>query len=83
MTRCRICGWDLGEPGWVDGDPLYIICACCGGETGVDDYSRAARSKYLTTWVAAGQHWFIPDERAAGWSLDVQFAETGIDTGEL
>jgi hypothetical protein len=35
---CRVCGLDEGEDRWTGPDgEQYIICPCCGAESGVED----------------------------------------------
>lgn len=65
---CRVCGWDHGEPAWADGEPLYLICDCCGAESGVDDVDPATVLAYRDLWVAADGPWFSAQLRPAGWS---------------
>lgn len=66
-NACRVCGWDLHEPGW-DPSPQYVICVCCGAESGVDDLDERQARRYLVAWIARGGRWFVPDEMPDGWS---------------
>lgn len=71
---CRVCGWDLGEPGWVDDVPLYVVCDCCGAETGVDDVPPDALRAYRQSWLSRGAPWFDPDARPPFWDLEAQLS---------
>lgn len=66
---CRICGWDLGEDPWAGGDPQYTICACCGGEAGVDDISTREARRYLRNWIREGCQWWELGARPPDWSV--------------
>jgi hypothetical protein len=75
---CHVCGWDFGEPPWVDGQPEYLVCLCCGAESGVDDISVGDAQDYLARWVKSGASWFVPAERPESWDLASQLARAGI-----
>lgn len=83
-TACRVCGWDLGEPGWDVGEPgrdpapVYIICVCCGAESGVDDREEPQARAYLLSWIAGGARWFLPEEMPDDWSLVAHLDRVGI-----
>ena len=74
---CRVCGWDLGEPAW-NPSAQYIICPCCGAESGVDDLDERQARRYLVFWVAAGGRWFAREQRPAGWSLASHLDRVGL-----
>jgi hypothetical protein len=74
LQLCRVCGWDLGENGWerVSEAPNYVICACCGGESGVDDVTPRRTREYRAAWVSRGCPWFDPSERPVDWNPEPQ-----------
>lgn len=76
-SACRVCGWDLGEPGW-NPDPLYIICECCGAESGVDDIDEESARLYLRSWAASGGPWFDPSKQPNDWSMTEYLQRTGL-----
>ena len=75
--RCRVCGWDLGEPGW-DPSPNYLICTLCGAESGPDDDSETKAARYLAWWIGSGAVWNEPSERPEGWSVSSHLATIGV-----
>ncbi|ABS03848.1 conserved hypothetical protein [Kineococcus radiotolerans SRS30216 = ATCC BAA-149] len=74
-TLCRVCGWSLDEPGWVDGLPQYVICDCCGAECGVDEHSAEAARGYRAGWAARGYPWWDRGHQPVGWSFTEQQRE--------
>lgn len=74
---CRVCGFDVGG-GWEAGGPLYIICACCGAESGVEDSPTGTALAYLLDWVAAGTPWFNPADEPQQWDLRQQLHRAGL-----
>jgi hypothetical protein len=73
---CRICGLDEGEPRWTGPDGAqYVICSCCGAESGVDDLGRYRVWRYRTKWINEGTAWFAPEKRPADWRLDRQMCQ--------
>lgn len=47
-TACRICGLDVDDLRFdVRGLPLFVICECCGGESGYEA-SRRTRHVHLS-----------------------------------
>ena len=73
---CRVCGYDdVGEERWTGPDVAqYVICPCCGAESGVDDYDLRSAREHRGRWVQAGCPWFAADQRPAAWSFDQQAA---------
>jgi hypothetical protein len=71
---CRVCGYDdVGEERWTARDVAeYVICPCCGAESGFEDDDLRLVREYRTKWVQAGCSWFNPDQRPDMWSLDPQ-----------
>src|SRR4051794_26221216 len=79
---CPVCGWDRGEPGWVAGAPIYLICGCCAAESGVDDLSARTADLYRRLWVARGHPFTVAEEAPATWSratVSAQLVLIGID----
>ena len=50
---CRICGYDEspGEFWSQDGYPEYIICPCCGCESGYEDFNLKKIRKNRQVWL--------------------------------
>lgn len=72
---CRVCGYDEGEDRWTGSDGAqYIICSCCGAESGVDDRDLRWVREYRAKWHADGCGWFSADERPEGWRPEWQAA---------
>ncbi len=72
---CRVCGLDEGEDRWTGPDGAqYVICSCCGAESGVDDLSQDWVRRYRAKWVNEGAAWFSPKERPVDWKLDRQMS---------
>jgi hypothetical protein len=57
---CRVCGYDdVGEERYsAGGVPEYVICPCCGAESGVDDSTLREARRYRSAWVGAGAKWW-------------------------
>jgi hypothetical protein len=62
----------LDEPGWVDGAPEYLICDCCGAESGVDERSTEMARRYRAEWAARGYAWWDRAHQPVGWSFTEQ-----------
>lgn len=85
-TLCRVCGWDFGEEPWSGGAPQYLICDCCGAESGVDDRNERLATRYLRWWIDRGCAWTSPTARPPGWGEEVlrtQLATVGRDLDEV
>src|SRR5688572_3476448 len=56
---CRVCGFDCGEPLWVDDGttPTYLICPCCGAESGLDDETPEQVRQYRDEWLMDNTKW--------------------------
>jgi hypothetical protein len=73
---CRVCGLDEGEERWTGPDGAqYIICSCCGAESGREDLALDWVRRYRTKWIDTGCVWFSPDQRPADWGLDRQISQ--------
>lgn len=76
---CRVCGLDEGEDRWTGPDGAqYVICSCCGAESGVDDLSQDRVRRYRAKWMNEGAAWFSPQERPAYWQLDPQLSRIPV-----
>ena len=71
---CRVCGYDIGG-GWDGSQPLYVICSCCGAESGLDDAPEDVAAAFFSEWVSVGCPWWDTRARPAGWSLVRQLVE--------
>lgn len=76
-TRCRACGFDQA-PQWPWGEdgrsPAYLICPCCGAESGLDEVTPADAHAYRDAWVKRGKPWFRPELKPNAWSWEKQKA---------
>ncbi|MFD3442942.1 hypothetical protein ACFWU3_36275 [Streptomyces sp. NPDC058685] len=72
-TVCRICGLDVGEVRFDEhGLALFVICGCCGTESGVGDDTVAQARLLRDRWLDAQAVWFDPGTRPAEWELQGQ-----------
>ncbi len=75
-TRCRVCGLDEDDERFRGaGSAQYVICSCCGAESGVDDVSTTAVRRYRDRWIARGAPWFTEADRPGDWSLHRQLSQ--------
>ena len=76
-THCRACGFDQAPllP-WGDAgkSPAYLICPCCGAESGLDEVTPADARAYREKWVKKGTPWFRAEAKPKGWSWKSQQA---------
>ncbi|CAM5564065.1 hypothetical protein [Streptomyces canus] len=69
-TVCRVCGRDDGSLLWDrHGVPQYVICDCCGIESGLGDDHLSKVRETRGYWVAQGAPWDVPKNRPAGWDV--------------
>ncbi|WP_218122303.1 hypothetical protein [Blastococcus aurantiacus] len=74
-TFCRVCGYDdHPDERFSDGVPQYLICPCCGSESGIDDVTHDLVRRSRETWVDRGRTWQAPEERPADWDPGVALA---------
>jgi hypothetical protein len=73
---CRVCGFDdeLESERYFVGEPQYIVCPCCGSESGVDDLRPEMVRQARRAWVGSGRMWREPEERPADWDPDAALA---------
>lgn len=70
----QVCGWGDGDAFYDEtGAPTYLICDCCGGESGADDHDLRAARRYRAKWSSEGSPWFNPKARPSSWDPDAQF----------
>ncbi|MFJ9999735.1 hypothetical protein [Streptomyces werraensis] len=74
-TVCRIYGLDAGEVRFDEyGSPLFVICVCCGCESGVEDGNVAAVRRKRGSWIDDGAPWFKAKARPTDWDLPRQLS---------
>ncbi|MER0444439.1 hypothetical protein ABR738_07590 [Streptomyces sp. Edi4] len=69
-TVCRVCGYSDGDlyrdgGGW----PTGLICACCGGQSGIQDATLQGVREFRGYWLGLGAPWDSPSEKAERWDL--------------
>lgn len=71
---CRVCGLYSEEKPWgEDGkSPAYLICQCCGVESGYEDYTLESTIEYREQWIANGAKWFDLKRKPENWNLEEQ-----------
>jgi len=68
--NCRICGFNnYPDEFWKDKIPMYIICPCCGCESGNEDYTLETTKLYREKWINQGAIWFLPKEKPEKWDI--------------
>jgi hypothetical protein len=69
-TACRVCGLDVGETLWDEfGAPQYVICQCCGMESGIGDDNLPQVREVRGYWVASGAQWDEPQCTPEQWDV--------------
>ncbi|KND26030.1 hypothetical protein [Streptomyces acidiscabies] len=68
-TTCRVCGQNDGTVLWSNGTPHYVICDCCGTESGIGDDNLSQARELRGFWVANGAPWDVPRNRPEDWNL--------------
>jgi hypothetical protein len=74
-TFCRVCGSDdhLDERYFV-GEPQYLICSCCGSESGVEDLFPEWVRRARRVWIDRGRTWPDLEDWPADWDPDAALA---------
>ena len=68
--NCRVCGFDnYPDEFWENNSPMYIICPCCGCESGNEDYDIKSIKKYREEWLNKGAIWFNEKIKPKDWDL--------------
>lgn len=71
--NCRICGYDnFPQEFWEDVNPTYIICPCCGGESGNDDFTIKLAIEFRIEWITNGMKWFDKSLKPENWCISNQ-----------
>ncbi|MFE7129683.1 hypothetical protein ACFVIM_02365 [Streptomyces sp. NPDC057638] len=75
-TACRICGLDDGAELYdANGVPNYVICECCGNESGIGDENIGQVRELRGLWVGQGARWDSPKHRPEKWDFFQQIAQ--------
>ncbi|EJL70930.1 hypothetical protein [Chryseobacterium populi] len=70
---CKACGFNnYPEEFWEDDNPMYIICPCCGCESGNEDYTIESAKEYRMEWIKKGTKWFDPSLKPNDWDFSSQ-----------
>lgn len=72
---CKVCGYNNSESFWDNENPTYIICPCCGCESGNEDYTVESAKEYRAEWIENGAEWFDKSLKPSEWALSVQLEE--------
>ncbi len=74
-TACRICGLDDAAALFDEyGVPQYVICECCGNESGIGDDTVTQVRELRGFWVGHGAQWDRPKYKPENWDLLKQLA---------
>ncbi|MFE9539647.1 hypothetical protein [Streptomyces sp. NPDC006691] len=73
-SACRICGLDDGEALFEHGFPTYVICDCCGNESGIGDDDLMQVRELRGYWAGHGARWYSPQCRPVDWDPLKQLA---------
>jgi len=65
---CRICGYNCGEPFWVGNNPNWLICDCCGSESGYEDSTLESIVIAREKWISNGSQWFNSKHKPSKWN---------------
>jgi len=81
LTRCHICGLDVGEAPWGESGryPTWSICPCCGCEFGYEDCRASGVVFQRRRWMESGGQWWKPSEKLAGWDFEEQVKHIPTD----
>lgn len=70
---CRVCGYDNSpDEFWEDDNPTYVICPCCGCESGNEDYTIESVKEYRQKWLDKKTVWFENKLKPDNWVLSEQ-----------
>lgn len=81
MCVCKVCGYDGLEYSQYlkDDEPTFVICDCCGFESGYDDLDRGySIQEYRRKWLKEGAKWFDKSKKPVNWSLGKQLKNISI-----
>lgn len=71
---CPVCGYNkLEEPPYDEFRyPTYVICSCCGFESGFDDESAGSSiAEYRQRWINKGFPFFNNVKKPSNWNVRV------------
>ncbi|MEV0281977.1 hypothetical protein AB0I22_37135 [Streptomyces sp. NPDC050610] len=74
-TLCRVCGYDDGEPRWVNGCAYSVICSACASQSGLNDNLLEGVRELRGYWVGQGAPWSCPEDKPEGWDLLKQISD--------
>lgn len=84
VTKCPVCGFDLGFRAWDGDSPSDEICPSCGMQFGYYDSTpdgaqgRAAiYAEWRRRWVEEGMPWNGASPPPTGWSPAEQLTRLG------
>ncbi len=70
---CKICGYDIYPDKFRGGDtPTYIICPCCGAESGYEDSTPKSIENCRQKWIDNQMIWFDKSIKPANWDFKQQ-----------
>jgi hypothetical protein len=73
---CRVCGYEDGSIRWESYEeeliPHYLICDCCGAESGYQDFKIEGTKACRKQWLDEGAKWSYPKSKPANWNLEEQ-----------
>lgn len=71
-----MCGLGDGKTALWDefGAPQYLICECCGMESGIGDDNLAQVREVRGYWVGNGAKWHEPKFKPEPWDILQQLA---------
>lgn len=73
---CRVCGLITEDIRWDDfGCPTYIICDCCGAESGYQDMHLFAIRNHRLEWSDSGSNWKYSKFQPPNWNLEDQLQQ--------
>jgi hypothetical protein len=69
---CRVCGYNCGEPLWDEDNPNWIICDCCGSESGYEDFTLDSIFLARKNWISNEYRWFDIKRKPTNWDFRQQ-----------
>jgi hypothetical protein len=80
---CRVCGYSDGSIRWEYFEGVlysqFLICDCCGAESGYEDCLLTAIQNYRREWLESGTKWFCQKSKPENWNLEKQLAHIPDD----
>lgn len=82
MYICVVCGYNnlQNKQYSKDGLPMFVICPCCGFESGFDDLSEGySIEEYRFEWLMNGAKWWSgAQSKPDNWDAKTQMIRSGI-----